>query len=317
MPLLKAMALPDLLSTKVAREGKVTFDGLEFPIACTPAQRPTENLLIKFHGAVNRKARTLPVFSQPNRALEPDWHQISIGDPLLYLYDNLWISWYCGDPDRDVQNSIIGLISEIKDHLRCSIRVYLGSSGGGFAALWSSAHDPESIALALNPQTVLQNYNPEAVQKYVTQCWPEASSIRDIGEHRVIDVTDAYKKPPGNTVIYLQNAADAHHLHKHFSPFLNTVAARTDKNDPIDFIADVALMGGIGHKPVPAEVYLNWLKIIANAEDTSGDALLRERAHQIANSTPVPPSAPTKVMTGSFAEEDIAMANAIVDWNMK
>lgn len=310
--------LKDVLASREPCYANVAFGGLEFPVAFTPAAGKTDNLLIKFHGAVDRSnpKRVPPIFVPADPVLGLDWHQLSISDPLLSLYKDLRISWFVGDHEHDMQTLLPGFLKQITEQLNCSKRVYFGTSGGGFAALLNSARDPGSIALTLNPQIVLGNYYARIVQEYVDICWPGAGSIADVPTTRTTDLSEIYRTAPGNTVIYLQNATDPHHLHRHGGPLLAAVGRRSSSGSPIDFMSDISFWGKIGHQPAPAHAYLKWLEAIAAAKDASGDAILEARAKLIAAEptapqAPEPPARPGK----TFAAEDLALADAISKWS--
>ncbi len=193
--------------------------------------------------------------------------------------------------------------------------MYLGGSGGGFAALFYSARDFGSIAIALNPQVIIENYYDRIVRKYTEICWKQAGVISKISETRVFNLTGIYRESPGNTVIYIQNNADKHHLFMHCVPFLSTIASRKNIYGPADFISHISFWGKTGHQLIPANVYLGWLGAIAAAEDSSGDAILRARAEQInAGKSSASVQDPAKTAK-AFASEDIALADAISKWS--
>lgn len=309
--------LSDLLASREACQANVVFEGVTFPLAFTPAARETDNLLIKFHGAVDRDnpKRVPPIFVPADPGFGLDWHQLSISDPLLSIYKNLRISWFCGDHTRDVQALMPGLLKQVVHELGSRKRVYFGTSGGGFAALFNSARDPGSIALTLNPQIVLDNYYARLVQDYVTLCWPGAKSIGDVAGKRVTDLAKLYRKAPGNTVICVQNSTDPHHLYRHCGPLLDAVGARSLGGQPIDFISDISFWGKAGHQPAPAHVYQGWIAAIAAAKGTSGEAILKARKQQIEAATPGAQAQAAPRPAKAFASEDLALADAISKWS--
>ncbi len=68
-PTLATMKLRDLLASQTPRRANINFAGLNFPVAFTPATNMTDKVLIKFHGAVNRGTRAVPVFIPPDPSL--------------------------------------------------------------------------------------------------------------------------------------------------------------------------------------------------------------------------------------------------------
>src|SRR5699024_8759070 len=67
---------------------------------------------------------------------------------------------------------------------------------------------------------VLPNYRTHLVERYVELCWPDAASICDVPDHVVIDNTQVYGPVLTNTVGYIQNTRDNHHVDNHQIPFM-------------------------------------------------------------------------------------------------
>ena len=104
--------------------------------------------------------------------------------------------------------------------------IFFGSSGGGFAALQASLHFPESLAVAINPQTSIGKYLPKAVERYLRINWPGHRSLEGLPvEH---DLTEAYSSGHSNTVAYLQNKRDIFHIDDHQRPFYQALKSRDD-----------------------------------------------------------------------------------------
>lgn len=312
---LPTMQLNDLLASQTAAAGIVRFNGIDFPITFTPAINPTDKIIMKFHGAVKRTVRPIPVFVPADPALQLNWHQLSISDPLLKVHKELNISWFCGDEARNVQDIIGAFLREVAQLLECKTRVYFGASGGGFAALLNSARDVGSVAVAMNPQTILQNYFLLTQKKYLSDCWPNAATMAEISQKRVVDLREVYREAPGNTVIYIQNSADFHHLYRHCAPLLAAMRSRSIKDAPVDFISDISFWGKIGHQLIPTEVYHGWLEAIAAAEDASGTAILHARTEQINAAKTSAPLQSAGKAASAFDPEDIALADAISKWS--
>lgn len=304
----------DLFASPTERKANIRSGGLEIPISFVPALKPSSKVIIKFHGAVNRQARTPPIFLAPDQYLHENWHQISISDPLLAVHSELKIGWFCGDARVNLQNVLQAVLREALGVLDCDLRVYFGASGGGFAALLYSALDAHSVALALNPQTIINNYYVSATRNYIANCWPGAKSLVDIVGDRIFDLRSIYNKAPGNTAIVLQNNSDLHHLHRHVTPLITAIGARCNHDSAIDFIPIVSFWGKMGHQSVPPEIYHGWLDAIASAQDTSGGAILKARAEQRGGKDVGAPKDKAGEYDTSFAPDDIVLADSIANW---
>src|SRR6185312_3746617 len=95
--------------------------------------------------------------------------------------------------------------------------VFFGASGGGFAALYYSYFFPGSLALPMNPQTILANYSPRPVTEYTATAW----GAEDIKDAPILsDLRELYAEGLPNTVGFIQNVQDTHHRDRHAAPWV-------------------------------------------------------------------------------------------------
>ncbi|QYH19420.1 hypothetical protein JKI95_10020 [Corynebacterium aquatimens] len=74
-----------------------------------------------------------------------------IADPTLNVSENATLGWYTANKKGNFQNEIAKLISFFRDYLEITELVFLGSSGGGFPAVYYSQVFENSTALLLAP----------------------------------------------------------------------------------------------------------------------------------------------------------------------
>lgn len=316
---LETISLFDLLSSKNKARGIINFEGVNIPIEFTPSLAVSNNIIYKFHGAVDRSdaKRALPVFTPSHTDLRHKWNQVSICDPMLILYENLSISWYIGCKNINLQDIFPKLFSEINRFFMQNKVVYFGGSSGGFAALFYSARDAGSVAVVLNPQSKLENFYTGLVKSYLKTCW-DTDDLNNLNKKITHDVSKLYNNRQGNTVVYMQNGADLHHLHRHFEPFIASVGTRVEASNRgvSDLISEVAFWGKKGHSTTPPSAYLPWLDAIESAVNSSPEAILQARADHIAQERKMrtAPAAPAQTPKG-FAENDLVLADAIAKWS--
>lgn len=117
----------------------------------------------------NRSTAILPVFARWNYGKILGSHVLSICDPTIYLDQNLSLGWYLGNEVESVLPGIVAIAQRCSEKLGVGTEniVYMGSSGGGFAALQAAAFSSNGKAIAINAQTNLLNFNRNILQNYV------------------------------------------------------------------------------------------------------------------------------------------------------
>lgn len=223
---------------------------------------PLQNvpLIIRFHGAVQRDKRQLPAFQANLKTFNDHAHQLSICDPTMMAREGFSCSWYAGAEGLPVQSILTKFINQVKSILTPTRTVYLGSSGGGFAAMFHSYHDPASVAVVMVPQTNLaRHFLPASVQRYIENCWP-GQTLEAASQQACLDLPALYAKGYENTIIYVQSAGDFRHNNNQLLPMLNACLTSGDpRRDRLILASDY--WGRPGHGgSVPAEGYLPWVR---------------------------------------------------------
>lgn len=198
-----------------------------------------------FHPALTGTKYSYPVFSGAGISADLPTNRIFIMDPSLYVSHDLFLGWFAGNHKQPrLQYVIRGILNHLVP--TGQRMVTFGSSGGGYAALYYAANRDGAVAVPVNPQTNLANYNRAAVARYARLAWGLTgdSALRKIPA--VTDLTRSYRKP-GKQVFYIQNTNDRTHMQGHFQPFMDSLPAGHDVNP-------VLVDGKSGHHPPPKSV---------------------------------------------------------------
>lgn len=282
----------DALRRAAASAGPVVVDlscdAGGIPVNCKLTTRPGATaLLILFHGAVDLKTRTPPIFMRPSREMLETMHCLSIADPSIRPGLDINIAWYAGDRDFETRRHLPQVIGAVSDALGISRRIYHGASAGGFAALLHSHGDPDGVAVVLNPQTDIEAYNEFVLRRYRARVWPDLPADQPLSTVIQSNVCDLYRQGAANRVIYLQSLGDRAHYRDHALPFMAAVA-QARIADRVYLQAD--FWGEMGHRPIPAEKYATWLRAVALSPKLDAESLLTLR-HQLQQASVAAPRA--------------------------
>ncbi|WBU55514.1 hypothetical protein [Paracoccus sediminicola] len=291
----------------------IELGGVDINLKLTKAEG-ADTLLIGFHGAIDRKLRKLPVYTDPIPEVENHAHQLMISDPSLELGEELSMAWYAGDHRFDAQALLGELFREAAEVLGVRKVIYFGSSGGGFAALYYSWIHPGSLALVGNAQTNLEKYYPRHIARYLESCWPTAKDISALDEKIVTDVCALYAKNVPNYVIYCQNPTDTFHMFNHCTPFIAGIESAADRKR---VVFECTYPGRTGHGPVWS-VFSPWLRAAVAAPSWDAVELIETKYRLHPGSAPPPARLRGKDLKSvSFSESDIAFGKLLRDHTLR
>ncbi|MGX9935265.1 hypothetical protein ACVFVO_07765 [Advenella kashmirensis] len=186
----------------------------------------------------------LPSFSGYNLMEQIDASYVCVNDPTLYLSESLNLGWYLGSKELPVQSIIVRTLQKIINQEKPNRVIFVGGSGGGFAAMYYASFFPGSLALPWNPQTDIFNFIPESVSSYLYSAWRFEGTMDEarLLLKGIVD-TDLFKRyqtsGAANYLLYLQNASDYHHIESHLKPFL----ANLNIHDSTRLIANGGFFG--------------------------------------------------------------------------
>lgn len=286
-----------------------SIEGADLHFRFLRGKHEASPLIVRFHGAIAPERRPLPVFQRNLPKFSDIAHQITICDPTLVAKDGFNLGWYAGHEGLDVQGIIRRFLEVLTQALTPSRTIYLGSSGGGFAALYFSYHDADSVAVVMVPQTIVGRGIYGAVQNYITSCWP-GMTLEEVEEATCLDVTRLYSSGFENTVIYIQSQGDFKHTAKHLTPFMSACYNTGDPDrDKILIYSDYWGVPGHGGS-VPPGAYTRWLRA-ALSSPTRGLADLLG-TYSALQGDPLPtPEAPKRAPGFNSTRRDLETAEFI------
>lgn len=183
-----------------------------------------DELFVVFHGANSATTQFYPRFERVKSVREKAPSFLNFADPTMQvgINDGFQLAWYLGGPNFDPLNDIAKVIRRAVGRTGAKHLVFMGGSGGGFAALRASAMWPGSLAFIQDPQTNISVYIPRVVKKYFETMWPGWSqpALLQAFPERFNMVRHYAALQPSNFVYYAQNSSDTVHFANHYMPFL-------------------------------------------------------------------------------------------------
>lgn len=246
--------------------------GGQDPLAVKVKPSTTKNkqtLVVLFHGALGRsKGAQVPSFLNFRRAILDSAHQISIADPGVEVENRVGVGWFAGSEANPAQLLLPTFFKTLQDALNIERVIFVGSSGGGFGALYYSWNLPGSVACASVPQTNAWEYNESSRRFYIEDCWPDG--LPDGPESPILDLRELYSKSVPNTVVYIQSNQDHRHFARHMIPFLE--ALKPEDREKIAL--KVSFWGRPGHSgAVPPGELDGWIKAAISAPETTAESI--------------------------------------------
>ena len=207
------------------------------------------NIISFFHGAVDRAKMRLPIFSMLRtlKGIE-DSTLLLFSDPTLDLHAGMRLSWYLGTDRVNVHHEMARLIELHSKRVDSNRVVLAGSSGGGFAALQTSSYLPKSRVVIGSPQTNLDSYLPDAIER----AYSVAAGTPTPGEEweRRANAVATFKSIDfARDVYYIQNLGDEFHVLRHYKPFVEA----SKKSGNAERLRVITTNQGAGHRAARPE----------------------------------------------------------------
>lgn len=233
----------------------------------------SKELFVSLHGAVIAKTGRYPKFwrvmSMRNRV--PAF--IAVADPTLLLSDreDFCLGWYTGGPGWDPLDDISSMIRQAMTHVGATRVMFLGGSGGGFAALRLATRFPGSMAFIQEPQTSVTKYFQHHQKLLIDSCWPGESVDSAISANPdLFNMCHLYQTmDPDVSVYYRQSTGDPFHLENHLKPFQAAVQATQGmKAGLYEFVIEDGEVPG--HGKITAEEFdFHFQRAMSHWENTS------------------------------------------------
>lgn len=188
---------------------------------------PADELYVSLHGAIPVGKLRYPTFWRIKSLTELAPSFLAFADPTLQLSDKaeFGLGWYIGGTGWDPLDQIGELVRQAMEHTGATRVMFLGGSGGGFAALRIATRFPGSIAFVQDPQTAVAAYHIGHQKRLVEAGWPGQPLPKVLAQYpERFDLLHLYRQTdPANYIYYRQSAIDTH-VEKHYEPFMAAVA---------------------------------------------------------------------------------------------
>ena len=204
--------------------GKVEFKLENTSPDCLP---DAKFFLVGFSGAMtNRAAVTAPLFSGIALSRFLKMPLLAFADPVVSASSAVPLGWYAGGQGGICHPRNVACVIDHVSRVIGRIPLIIGGSGGGFAAISVMRYMSMPVrGFVWNPQTRIDQYNPELVRMYTRAAFPKADTA--LTDQQILvasgvdqDVRSASYAHP-SCLVYLQNDSDSHHLADHMKPFIS------------------------------------------------------------------------------------------------
>lgn len=225
--------------SRIAGVHTIQFDEASVPIDIYVNQHVADDghavQPVFFTGAVTTRANKKgPFFSGLGITHGKKLPLIAIADASLDEDPSLSLAWYTGGPNDNFIANLTRLLEAIQRVLLREM-VFVGGSGGGFAALNIARHfDAPCSILVWNPQTDIYEYSERFVRSFLKsrfnfanssltrEDWKDFCRIRTDAKIST-NVLSAETVRTPRRIAYLQNASDWHR-EKHLGALWRTVS---------------------------------------------------------------------------------------------
>lgn len=184
----------------------------------------SDTLIVSFHGAYNgQNPGSYPMFWRISSLRSRTGAFLAFTDPtrLLGGEHDILVSWFLGKAGWDPQAVILNVVEKAMKACGATKVMFVGGSGGGFAALRASAAIPGSCAFVQDATVGLERHNPNIVSTYFKKAWPdwEPNALLS-GFPELFSMPLYYRRRiPGNFVFMTQSRLDKGHIKNHFERF--------------------------------------------------------------------------------------------------
>lgn len=164
-----------------------------------------EPLYVVLHGAMV-SGTWFPRFERVKTMSEEGRSFCTIADPTIQQDLGLKLGWYVGHDGIDANEWLLALVERLKFIARPRQLIFVGSSGGGYAALQLSHRFPGSLAFVTDPQTIIPNYYATQVKRLMHVGFDDlgVESALDAHPERLSAVESYRQTMPDNWVYYTQ-----------------------------------------------------------------------------------------------------------------
>jgi hypothetical protein len=185
----------------------------------------SDTTVVTFHAALS-KEMVLPLFAGGQVFQDGPTNRILVSDSGLYADATLNLAWFAGTAELRLQALLPRVLRRLVEVAGGSRLLFFGPSGGGFAALYYSRLFPGSLAVPVNPQTILMNFYEAHRRIYAKGAFGAETQVEVDGVFRdaiCSDLLEHYAGQVPNHILYVQNETDEFHIDGHMRPFLDSL----------------------------------------------------------------------------------------------
>lgn len=178
---------------------------------CFLSRLTTSNTLVfTFHGAnMASKNQTYPRYERARTFMKTNSSFACIADSTIQDTD-LLLAWYLGDKKHDPMKFIDVVVSRAMRKTGASHVIFVGGSGGGYAALRAALRTPNGHAFLESPRLFLETAAERSMRLYLKQFWPgkTVADLQALDAERFDSYRSQIEKAPAGKVYYLQGLYD-------------------------------------------------------------------------------------------------------------
>lgn len=204
----------------VSQVFSIDLDGLPFDGMYRRGEGDT--LFVFFSPALAHKpGRKLPIFSWVAHSRKCTGSSLILADPAILLSEQLTLGWYLGTRATPLQPVLERVIAKVVQATGAARVAFVGTSGGGFPALWLAGRFAGSAALVNAPTTTLTGHqDPSAVQRFEKIAADGMPVAKGAWTHCLPDTSTEFGS---SKIIITQNRADRYFIDHHVRPFMDAL----------------------------------------------------------------------------------------------
>ncbi len=226
-------------------------------IAVISRVRGTEEAVFGFHGATDRSTIEYPFFDRV-ATMQRGASSFMLFCDRTVRDTGLSLGWYVGVGHKDLMEDVRRACRAFQQASGAERLLFVGGSGGGFAALQASWMFEGSLALVMNPQTDVSRYTKASWQSLLDNVFVETTDAEVTERHAArISAVERYSSDlTRNRVDFVINIHDEHHVVEHATPFLALYGVAPDDGpSELNGLRLIPIDSGPGHVPVPVEEF--------------------------------------------------------------
>ncbi|MGP5208950.1 hypothetical protein ACTXJY_13325 [Corynebacterium casei] len=170
----------------------------------------SDTLVVTFHGAnMASKNQAYPRYERARTFMNTRSSFACIADPTIQDTD-LLLAWYLGDQKNDPMNFVDIAVSRAMKKIGASHVIFVGGSGGGYAALRAALRTPNGHAFLESPRLFLETAAQRSMRLYLREYWRghTVEDLKKLDAERFDAFRSQIADAPAGKVYYLQGLYD-------------------------------------------------------------------------------------------------------------